>query len=125
MAGVSAAAPGADQAAGPASAWIYYRQRYDADGDGRITRAEYTRSEIGFLHLDANRDGVISGADFARRWESLPRTGGQEGSFFVEGGPRLGAPAPGFRLPTTAGEAVDLAQFRWKKPVVLVFGSFT
>jgi hypothetical protein len=41
-------------------------------------------------------------------------------------GPRLGAMAPGFRLKLHDGDKeVSLADFRGKKPVVLVFGSFT
>lgn len=38
--------------------------RYDADGDGRIARAEYDRSEVGFRRLDRNGDGVLDAADF-------------------------------------------------------------
>jgi len=109
----------------PESAWKYYRERYDANGDGSITRAEYTRSENGFANLDANGDSVVSQADFAKRWEGVRRPGGKEGGFFVEGGPRLGRPAPDLRLSTTTGEEIDLARFRGKKPVALVFGSFT
>ena len=41
-------------------------------------------------------------------------------------GPRLGATAPDFTLPTQDGKGeITLSQFRGKKPVVLIFGSFT
>ena len=40
--------------------------------------------------------------------------------------PALGAEAPGFKLKTYAGDGeVELAAFRGKRPVVLVFGSYT
>lgn len=40
--------------------------------------------------------------------------------------PSIGAEAPGFRLKTVDGQReVELASFRGKKPVVLVFGSYT
>jgi len=107
------------------TAWDFYRQRYDANGDGCITRAEYTRSAAGFEHLDATRNGVVSAEDFAERWDGVPRTVGRKVPSHGEGGPPVGSLAPGFRLPTTTGEDIDLAQFRGQKPVVLVFGSFT
>jgi hypothetical protein len=41
-------------------------------------------------------------------------------------GPSLGKPAPNFSLPTHDGtQRISLSDFRGKKPVVLVFGSFT
>jgi len=49
---------------------------------------------------------------------------GELGSPFP--GPRVGASAPDFTLPTQNGKGeITLSQFRGKKPVVLIFGSFT
>jgi peroxiredoxin len=49
---------------------------------------------------------------------------GEIGSLFE--GPAVGQVAPDFTLRTSDGEkTVTLSQFRGKKPVVLVFGSFT
>ena len=35
--------------------------------------------------------------------------------------PAIGTPAPGFRLPTAEGRAIDLADYRGVKSVVLWF----
>ena len=44
----------------------------------------------------------------------------------LQAGPKLNDEAPGFRLATFDGKTkVSLADYRGKKPVVLVFGSFT
>ncbi len=49
---------------------------------------------------------------------------GELGSF--REGPELGQPAPDFSLATQDGKRhISLSEFRGKKPVVLVFGSFT
>jgi hypothetical protein len=139
-----AACAGARPAPAPATAaaeespsWRFLRERYDADRDGRIARAEYTRSAQGFARLDADGDGVVSAPDFDARWDGVPRIAAAAGeagegrwiSFedFVhgEGGPEVGDPAPPFRLAATDGAELELASFRDEKPVVLVFGSFT
>ncbi|TAJ16316.1 MAG: DUF1549 domain-containing protein, partial [Planctomycetota bacterium] len=39
-------------------------RRYDADFDGRISRAEYPRSAAMFRRLDKDKDGFLSAADF-------------------------------------------------------------
>lgn len=97
-------------------------ERYDRDGDGRIARAEYTRSPRGFENLDADHDGWVSALDFDARWDGVPRV---ETFVWGEGGPEVGEPAPPIELPTTAGGTLRLDAFRGQKPVVLVFGSFT
>jgi peroxiredoxin len=49
---------------------------------------------------------------------------GELGSYFE--GPNLGDRAPGFTLKTHDGKrTISLSDCRGKKPVVLVFGSFT
>jgi len=120
-----------------APAWHFLRARYDADEDGHIERAEYTRSADAFRRLDADGDGAVSAADFDPRWDGVPRieatadrrAQGRWIAFedFVhgEGGPEVGDLAPLFRLVATSGEELELAAFRDQKPVALVFGSFT
>lgn len=46
------------------SLWAHLRTKYDADGDGRVTGAEYTRGEVRFANYDRNEDGVLEEADF-------------------------------------------------------------
>ena len=41
------------------------------------------------------------------------------------GGPNVGAPAPDFKLKRSDGGEVRLSSFKGKRPVVLVFGSYT
>lgn len=112
------------EAESPALAtWHFLREKYDQDGDGRITSDEYTRSRAGFRRLDADRDEVVSVADFASRWDGKPRS---ESRFqYGLGGPEVGDPAPEFELSTTRGERLSLASLCAERPVALVFGSFT
>jgi hypothetical protein len=102
--------------------WTFLSDKYDANHDDRITRAEYTRSENSFAHLDADRDGRVTLADFDDRWDGMPR---EEDWTYGEGGPEVGDPAPDFRLQTTSGDSIQLSSFRGQRPVALVFGSFT
>ncbi len=48
------------------SLWVYLAQKYDVDGDGRITVHEYQREGGHFDRLDRNDDGVVTAADFER-----------------------------------------------------------
>lgn len=119
-----APAPGTSVSSGPPSpVWQFLAARYDADHDGRITAAEYTRSARGFRQLDADGDGAVTLHDFDVRFDGVPRQ--DEEFVYGEGGPEVGDPAPEFALPATQGAELALASFRGKKPVVLVFGSFT
>jgi hypothetical protein len=44
--------------------WRWLAARYDADGDGRITRKEFKGPGEWFDRLDRDRDGVLTAADF-------------------------------------------------------------
>jgi hypothetical protein len=177
--------------------WKWLAQKYDANGDGKITPAEFKGPPELFARLDRDRDGALTRDDFdwsmlspylqqmgmVRRWMQcidtnsngrmskqewveffekaakgkdhltpedlrdalmqMPRREGpppkQEpimptllrglfkgelGSFFE--GPQLGERAPNFTLKTHNGKrTISLADYRGKKPVVLIFGSFT
>jgi len=48
------------------STWVYLKQKYDVDGDGRIIPAEYDREGGRFDRLDRDKDGTLTAADFER-----------------------------------------------------------
>ena len=100
----------------------FLRAKYDQDKDGRIAQVEYVRSAEAFRRLDVDGDGFISAADFDKRFDGMPRA---ENFVYGLGGPEVGDVAPNFHLKRTDGTAFELASLRAKKPVVLVFGSFT
>jgi hypothetical protein len=124
------------------SVWDYLSKRYDADGDGKITFEEYGRSREHFDRLDADGDGVVSAADATAR--RRPSRGGKQRG---EAGkrpqpPREGQRAPDFtlevleRAPEEAKRSdpkdeespltVQLSDYaKAKKPVALIFGSYT
>ncbi|HEX9794618.1 MAG TPA: hypothetical protein VGC54_11600 [Planctomycetota bacterium] len=109
----------------PATAWEVVA-RYDADRDGRVSAKEYPRGEERFARLDRDADGFLTPADFA---SPAPRRG-QERSAAVKPreAPAKGELAPDFTLPLLGAKKpsmVTLADFRGKKPVALIFGSYT
>ncbi len=122
----------------PARNWF---GRIDANSNGRISREEweavYARAakEKGYLTQDdlrelfptepPQRPGAGKRDDGPSRWTLLVGLlSGEIGS--MREGPALGEPAPDFTLKTHDGkQTVTLAQHRGKRPVVLVFGSFT
>ncbi len=132
----------------PSDPWQYLAERYDRDGDGRITWEEYRRDREAFRNLDRNGDGVLTRED-ARQLGRPAARGGRGGrsrgaDASAARGPREGQKAPAIRLPILSEEApaegrkkeagggkgkeeevFDLAAFRKKKPVALVFGSYT
>jgi hypothetical protein len=115
-------------------------RQVDRDGNGRITEAEWQGH---FKKLAAGRDHLTQ--DDLRALLSGPAgggkkpKGGQGGSnetmvraFLTSDvgspypGPRVGELAPDFTLPRQDGKgSLTLSEFRGKKPVVLIFGSFT
>jgi hypothetical protein len=178
--------------------WSWLAARFDSDGDGRITRKEFTGEVAFFDRLDRDRDGAVTADDFdwseqspwVRREaqalalfraidsngdgrateeetqayfkklagakghlmpEDLRKALGGGGGGGGEGGkakrvsketwieclmagdlgspfegPRVGKPAPDFTLATHDGKKqVTLSDYRDKRPVVLIFGSFT
>ncbi len=44
--------------------WDSTRKRLDLDGDGQITRKEFSGSDLDFARLDGDRDAVLTEADF-------------------------------------------------------------
>ncbi|MFT7677482.1 MAG: hypothetical protein ACI8QC_001460 [Planctomycetota bacterium] len=113
------------------SAWEYLAERYDADGDGKISRAEYTRTDEHFARLDRDENGVIEAADMEirSRMRGRPEAGPEA--------PAEGEMAPDFELDVLGKKSekgakkdkpakrVRLSASKGKKPVALIFGSYT
>jgi hypothetical protein len=115
-------------------------QQWDQDQDNRVSMEEWQRL---FQQWDANGDGMLTEEEM---WEGFFRTLGRGRGGPLGGppnvkppkaderprppqrgeGPKVGEEAPDFTLKTLDGEGeVTLSSFRGKKPVVLIFGSYT
>ena len=96
--------------------------KLDKNKDGKITKAEATGPFARmFSRVDANSDGVIDEAELKRM---SSRFGGCRSA--SSGGVDEGKPAPDFQLKTVDGKKeVKLSSFAGKKPVALIFGSYT
>jgi hypothetical protein len=124
---------------GQAGQWF---ARIDKSSNGRVTPEEWQQ----FFERLAGEKGYISRDDLrAGLFPPTPRSGsaplpGQQGPSMdvllkglVSGelgslreGPAINDPGPDFELETQDGKrSVQLSTFRDKKPVVLIFGSFT
>lgn len=122
------------QQMGMVSQWMY---RIDSSSNGRLSREEwlefFQRAAKGKDHLTPEdlRDALMpprpSGPPPKGPSREVLLNGlfnGELGSFFQ--GPALGDLAPRFELKTHDGkQTIRLADYRGKKPVVLIFGSFT
>jgi hypothetical protein len=100
---------------GPGEAWELLLAAADrpGDGDGRLARAEL---ETYHGSLDS-KDGLLRGPPSG--WSR-----GAEG--LASDGPPVGTPAPDFALaPPDGGAPVRLSSWAGKKPVALIFGSYT
>ena len=86
----------------------------DLNEDKWISIEEYNKF---FADLDQNKDGFVNEkeiTDFMKKKQE------------DESGPIVGEEAPDFELRTLEGDkVVKLSDFRDKKPVVLIFGSYT
>jgi len=131
--------------------WEYLAKRYDADGDGKIAPDEYTRSTEAFTRLDRDKSGFIEEADMSKGGRGRGRRGPRgRGQGQRPEPPQEGELAPDFKLellgiaekdakdkdadpPTDSKkdarkkkkELVQLSKFERKKPVALIFGSYT
>ncbi len=105
-------------------------KRMDKDGDGKISKEEFTGPERFFERMDADKDGFVTAKELAAMRQGRGgrgergRRGGRGGS--DDGAPKVGDVAPTFKLKSLDGkQEFDLAGFKGKKPVVLFFGSYT
>jgi len=119
-------------------------RRIDHDSNGRVSREEILdlfqradREGLGFVTAEDLRDALTDAVPRgplqpspAELWMNSPwywlhMLGSRQLGSFREG-PRLGEQAPDFRLPTRDGTGeITLSASRGKRPVVLIFGSFT
>jgi len=103
-------------------------QQYDKNGDKKIQRSEYLRTDAGFASLDRNRDGVLEAQDFETP-AARPRSGDviRERNAPAAKLPKVGDKAPDFELPMLGMKdtKVKLSSFAGKQPVALIFGSYT
>ena len=100
----------------------------EEDGDGKIGGSEVPERMLRiFKRLDANGDGVADKKEIEAFQERLRgRSGRNNGKSRRDDAPSVGTEAPQFTLKRMeSDDTVELASFRGKKPVVLVFGSYT
>ena len=113
--------------------------RLDSNSNGRITEQEWAAlyqglaGNKGFMTSEDLADwltrssstDVIPASDMPTRWTLLKGViSGDLGS--LQEGPEADSLAPDFTLDTyDRRQTISLAQFKGKKPVVLIFGSFT
>ena len=103
-------------------------QQYDKNKDGKIQRTEYPRTDAAFTNLDRDGDGAITAKDFEVQ---TPRGRDNPGvrAMMVPAAklPKVGDAAPDFELPMLGMKdtKVKLSSFTGKKPVALIFGSYT
>ncbi len=101
----------------------------DTDRDGKLQVAEIDAS---FQRLDTDKSKVLAGDELPSRRSGGRRGGGRRGNGLEAGVPRPGEPAPDFDLPLVDQPkgaqkevTVRLSSFAGKKPVALIFGSYT
>jgi hypothetical protein len=130
---IFAAAICAPQAA-EEDAWEFLAAKYDKNQDGVITRKEYDRDTEHWKLLDTDGNSKLDRKEFEARTKG-PKKGGPDKP---KDPPKPGAVAPDFELdvlpPGFDAEAkqkdakpqrVKLSSFRGKRPVALIFGSYT
>ena len=107
-------------------AWSFYSEKYDSDSDGKVTPAEYDRDKDTFARLDRDGDGTLSAADWSKPSKGgIGRKRGSDRSERVV--PQVGDIAPDFDLSyvKNSKRTARLSSFAGKKPVALIFGSYT
>jgi hypothetical protein len=140
---------GRSRGGGQNATWKFLSKKYDKNKNGKITFKEYKRDKEKFGSMDQDGDGVLTKADFEGgggrgRGGRGGRRGGDRGGNRGRGGDRrrgggrngdqgrgevaqVGKKAPDFDLPTIKNpkKTIKLSSFADKKPVALIFGSYT
>lgn len=108
-----------------AQVWDFLVEKYDKNKDGKISKDEYERGDETFARLDRNGDGFLTQNDWDGVRGRRPRQ--RPGDRLVGIAPEEGEVAPDFNLPYVKEpeQRVRLSSFAEKKPVALIFGSYT
>ena len=115
------------------NAWELISSEHDKNKDGKVTKREYSRGKERFARLDTDGDGALTAVDFAgsgnrsaRRNRGTRRRDRRIDRARQAMAPKVGAVAPDFTLRTPDGkEKHRLSSFKGKRPVALIFGSYT
>ena len=107
-------------------------RRFDTNKDGKLTKDELKNAPQALRKLDRNKDGTIDRRE-ARAGQRPGRSSrpGEVNTPPARGERRqtnlkVGDMAPDFTLPDLTGKnEITLSSFRGKKPVVLIFASYT
>ena len=101
----------------------------DADGDGALSKEELENA-VRLLKRDTNQNGLLDRSEL-----TAPSSAGRRPGEIITKAAKgerhqdqlqVGDPAPDFTLPDLTGKReVTLSSFRDKKPVVLIFASYT
>ncbi len=94
-------------------------RRLDTDKDQALSQAEL---HAVYAEADKDGDGTLSKSELGTNSRRQRRGGGRRGG----PAPAVGSPAPDFTLKTLDGKSTyTLSTFKDKKPVALIFGSYT
>lgn len=110
------------------SAWALISNEHDKNGDGKVTPREYPRGKERFKLLDRDQNGALTALDFVGKDSRRNRGRNQRrrDRRIRTLAPKVGAMAPGFTLRTVDGKKKQrLSTYKGKKPVALIFGSYT
>jgi Ca2+-binding EF-hand superfamily protein len=103
----------------------------DADGDGKLSKEELQNAAKALERFDRNKDGMLDREELLAPKKKFPGRPGEIITPAAKGERiadklKVGDEAPAFTLPLVSGKGeVTLAAFKDKKPVVLIFASYT
>ena len=140
---LQADSPQRQQEPAPKTAWEILAEKYDANGDGKISRAEYTKQDVDryFPRLDFDKNGFIEPSDLKKLGRPENYQGEKSKHTDKVKIAKADEMAPDFTLrvlekekpkdkkdaPAKAKkpETFQLSSLRGKQPVALIFGSYT
>jgi len=137
--------PPASSSLAPPPVWEILQEKYDANHDGKISPKEHKRGAAAFANLDTDGDGFLTQADIEAAGDRMkPKSKDRKRHNRLVLAPKVGEVAPDFELrlllhkdagadvekkEAAKGEAspqtLRLSSFIGKKPVALIFGSYT